>query len=225
MRLFKFVPLAALFVVGTMFVGAPAARAQYHFGYSQPRDIDITGFVGGRFDGQIDLPNSVSSTDYLKIDNNYEFGLMGDVGLFGPLQAEIMWNREPTSIQAHDFGTGLLSPAGNVTLDNFQFSILYQMGDSSSKFHPYFGGGIGFTRWEPGANVILPFGNTVGFNLGGGVKYYLTHHVGARVDFRWLPTRTTSQIGNVCYYFYCYPANINNYAQQISLSGGLIYRF
>jgi opacity protein-like surface antigen len=224
MRFFKFAPVAALFVVGAMLAGAPAARAQYHFGYSQPRDIDITGFVGGRFLGQINLPND-PTYDYLKINNNYEYGVMGDIGLFGPLQAEIMWNREPTAFQRHNFSTGALSPAGNVTLDNYQFSLLYQLGASNAKFHPYFGGGIGFTRWGASAGAGLPFTNTVGFNLGGGVKYYFVKHFGARLDFRWLPTRTTSQIGNVCYYFYCYPANINNYAQQISLSAGLIYRF
>jgi opacity protein-like surface antigen len=225
MRLFKFVPVAALFIVGTMFVGAPAARAQYHFGYSQPRDIDITGFAGGRFFGSVDLPTD-PVYDYLKIDNNYDYGLMGDVGLFGPFQAEFMWSRQPTSLEAHIYGTGDFASDGNVTLDDFQWSLLYQMGDSSAKFHPYFGGGIGFTHWENAANVGLPFNNTVGFNLGGGVKYYFVKHFGMRIDFRWLPTRTTSQLAQYCDPFYgCYAANQNNYAEQLQLNGGLVFRF
>jgi opacity protein-like surface antigen len=225
MRLYKFVPAAISFLSVLFLVAAPSARAQYHFGYSQPRDIDITGFAGGRFFGKIDLPND-QTYDYLKIDDNYDYGVMGDIGLFGPLQAEVMWSRQPTSFERHSIGLpGGLSPAGNVTLDNIQFSLLYQMGDSAAKFHPYFGGGIGFTHWNASAGAGLPFNNTVGFNLGGGVKYYFVKHIGARIDFRWLPTRTTSQIGQVCYYFYCYPANVNNYAQQISLNAGLIFRF
>ncbi len=229
MSLFKFVSVAALFVLGAMLVSAPNASAQYHFGYSQPRDIDITGFYGGRFFGNVDLPND-PTYDYLKIDNNYDYGVMADVGLFGPLQAEFMLSRQPTSLEAHAFnastGAGSFQPAGNVTLDNYQFSLLYQMGDSSAKLHPYFGGGVGFTHWENAANDDLPFTNTVGFNLGGGVKYYFVKHFGMRIDFRWMPTRTTSELGYEYDYFGNeYAVNINNYAQQIQLNGGLIFRF
>lgn len=223
MRFLKFAPAAALFLLAGLFSAAPSAFAQYHFGYSQPREVDITGFGGGRFFGNIDLPND-PYVDYLKIDNNYDYGLMGDVQLFGPLQAEFMWSREPTTLEAHDISSGIFSSVGNVTLDNFQWSLIYQLGDSSSKLRPYFGGGIGFTHWENAVQDQLPFTNTVGFNVGGGVKYYFVKHVGARIDFRWLPTRTTSQLGQVCY-FGCYPVNINNYAQQIQLNGGLIFRF
>lgn len=225
MRLFRFVPIASLFILGAMLVGAPPARAQYHFGYSQPRDIDITGFAGGRFFGNVDLPTD-PTFDYLKIDNNYDYGVTGNVGLFGPLAAEFMWSRQPTSLEAHAIADGSLSPAGNTALDNFQWSLLYQLGDSSAKLRPYFGGGVGFTHWENAANVGLPFTNTVAFNFGGGVKYYFAKHFGMRLDFRWLPSRTTSQLAQYCDPFFgCYAANQNNYAQQIQLNGGLVFRF
>lgn len=225
MRFLKLVPAAALFF-GGLFAAAPSAFAQYHFGYSQPRHVEITGFYGGRFFGKIDLPNTTGPYDYLKIDNNYDYGLMGDVDLFGPLQAEFMWSRQPTSLEGHDYLNGVLSPAGSVTLDNYQWSLIYQLGDSSAKFRPYFGGGVGFTHWGTGPNVQLPFSNTVGFNLGGGVKYFFAQHIGARIDFRWLPTRTTSQVGTFYDPFYgYYQANVNNYAQQIQLNAGLIFRF
>jgi opacity protein-like surface antigen len=224
MRFLKFAPAAALFLLAGLFSAAPSAFAQYHFGYSQSRNIEITGFGGGRFGGQIDLPNSLGPYDYLRIDNNDDYGVMGDVDLFGPLQAEFMWSRQPTTLEGHDPLSGYFSSAGNVTLNNFQWSLIYQLGDSSSRLRPYFGGGIGFTHWGAGPNVVLPFSNTVGFNLGGGVKYYFVKHIGARLDFRWLPTRTTSQLGEECY-FGCYAVNINNYAQQIQLNGGLIIRF
>jgi opacity protein-like surface antigen len=225
MRLFKFVSVAAILVLAALLAGAPNASAQYHFGYSQPRDVDITGFGGGRFFGKIALPTD-PTFDYLKIDNNYDYGLMADIGLVGPLQAEFMWSRQPTSFEAHDFSNGSFSPAGDSTLDDYQFSLLYQMGDSSAKLRPYFGGGVGFTHWGSAAKIGLPFTNTVGFNLGGGVKYYFVKHFGMRLDFRWMPTRTTSQLAQYCDPFYgCYAANQNNYAEQIQLNGGLVFRF
>lgn len=226
MRFLKFAPAAALFLLAGLFSAAPSAFAQYHFGYSQSRNIEITGFGGGRFFGNIDLPNTGGPYDYLKIDNNYDYGVMGDVDLFGPLQAEFMWSRQPTSLEAHYASIGNFNPAGNVALDNFQWSLLYQLRDSQSKLRPYIAGGIGFTHWENAVADSLPFTNTVGFNLGGGVKYYFVKHFGMRLDFRWLPTRTTSQLGYEYDYFgNPYAVNINNYAQQIQVNGGLIFRF
>ncbi|MDE3108493.1 MAG: outer membrane beta-barrel protein [Acidobacteriota bacterium] len=224
MRLFKFVPAAAVGLLGLFLVGAPSARAQYHFGYSQPRDVDITGFFGGRFFGKINLPNSTGPFDYLKTDNNYDYGVMGDVDLVGPLQAEFMWSRQPTTLEGHDPVSGLFSPVGNVNVDNYQLGVIYQMHDSAAKLRPYFGGGIGVTHW--GSNGALPFTNKLGFNIGGGVKYYFERHVGMRLDFRWLPTRTTSQVGTFFDPFFgFYQANINNYAEQVQITGGLIFRF
>lgn len=225
MRFLKLVPAAALFLLAAFFAAAPSAFAQYHFGYSEPRHVEITGFYGGRFFGNIDLPNTNGPYDYLKIDNNYDYGVMGDVDLMGPLQAEFMWSRQPTSLEGHDPLNGVLSSAGNVSVDNYQWSLIYQLRDSSAKLRPYFGGGIGFTHWTTSNGAQLPFTNKLGFNLGGGVKYFFANHVGARIDFRWLPTRTTSQLGQFCYYYGCYTANVNNYAQQIQLNGGLIFRF
>lgn len=224
MRLFKWVTGAVLFLSALVLVGAPRASAQYHFGYSQPRDIDITGFYGGRFFGKIELPNSTGPFDYLKIDNNYDYGVMGDIDLIGPLQAEFMWSRQPTTLEGHDPSNGTFSPIGNVNVDNYQWGVIYQLHESTAKLRPYFGGGIGFTHW--GSNGALPFTNKLGFNIGGGVKYYFVKHVGMRIDFRWLPTRTTSQVGTFFDPFYgYYQANINNYAQQIQLNGGLVFRF
>jgi opacity protein-like surface antigen len=223
MRLFKLVPAAILFLTALCLIAAPRASAQYHFGYSQPRNVEITGFYGGRFFGKINLPSDPVS-DYLRINNNYDYGVMGDVDLFGPVQAEFMWSREPTSMDAHLIVDGSFSPAGNVNLDNYQWSLLYQLKQPPSNFVPYIAGGIGFTHW--GSNGALPFTNKLGFNIGGGVKYFFVKHVGMRIDFRWLPTRTTSQIGTYFdpYYGY-YQARINNYAHQIQLNGGLIFRF
>jgi opacity protein-like surface antigen len=225
MRLYKFVPVAGLFVLGALFTGAPSAFAQYHFGYSTPRSVEISGFAGGTFNGSIQLPNSFTY-DYLRIDHNYDYGVRGDVDLFGSVQAEFTWSRQPTTLEQHNFINGVISPFSNVNVDSYQWSLVYQFGDSSRKLRPYLGGGIGFTHWGVPSGVTLPFSNTVGFNLGGGVKYFLAKHYGVRLGFRWLPSRTTSQLGQFCDPYYgCYTANVNNYAQQIQLNGGLIFRF
>jgi opacity protein-like surface antigen len=224
----KLILLASLLLLGSLFAGAPRADAQYNsynFGYASHRNIEITPFFGGRFFGKVDLPNSTGPYDYLKIDNDYDYGVMGDVDLFGNLQAEFMWSREPTNLEGHDYLSGITSPFSSVNIDNYQWSLLEPIRDPSSKFVPYIAGGIGFTHWGTPAGLSLPFSNNVGFNLGGGAKYFFNRHYGLRLDFRWLPSRTTSELGTFCGYYGCYNANVNNYAQQVQLNGGIIFRF
>lgn len=207
--------------------GVSSAYAQFGYGGSG-RNWEITPFGGGRFHGVVNLPNSTSSIDYLTVDSSYDYGVMGDVDILGPLQAEFMWSRQPTSFGAHDFTTGVVSPVpnGNVNVDVYQWSLLYPFRDSSSKLRPYIAGGIGFTHWGVNNPNLVPFTNNLSFNLGGGVKYFFSKHYGLRADFRWIPSRTTSQLGQFCDpIFGCYAANQNNYAQQMQANIGLILRF
>lgn len=224
MRLHQIAATAFLFLI----CGVSSADAQYGFGESH-RDIEITPFAGGRFGGVINLPaptQPLSNTvDYLGIDSNYDYGVMGDVNVLGNIQAEFMWSRQPSTLGAHEV-TGQTTPAGNVNVDVYQWSLLYPFRDRSAKLRPYIAGGIGFTHWGTSVPGTLPFTNNVSFNLGGGAKYFFARHYGVRVDFRWVPSRTTSELGEFFDPFFGpYFANINNYAQQTQLNGGLIFRF
>ena len=205
---------------------ASSARAQYDFGYSH-RNIEITPFGGSRFGGVIDLnPSPTNPYDYLTIKSTWDYGVMGDVDIYPNVQAEFMWNRQPTEFGAHNFVNGVVLPAGDATLDMYQWSFLVALRAPEAKVVPYMVAGLGFTHYSAD-QVTLGFSNGFAYNIGGGVKYFFAKHVGLRLDVRYSPSRTTHSTGTVCdpYIGYCYPATFANHARQGQANLGLVFRF
>jgi opacity protein-like surface antigen len=136
-----------------------------------------------------------------------------------------MWNRQPTQLGAHVFNTNRIASVSDVTLDMYQFSGLYEFGEERAKLKPFVVAGLGFTHID--SNGVLNFENRLSFNVGGGVKYYFSRHVGLRLEARYSPTQTTSTTGVVCDPFsgFCFTTRIHNYAHQGQANAGIIFRF
>ncbi|HUO34868.1 MAG TPA: outer membrane beta-barrel protein [Candidatus Acidoferrum sp.] len=192
---------------------------------AQQRDIEITPFGGARFGGTVNL-NSGTFGDY-RFKSSWNYGGILDVGLapdlMPNLEGEFMWNRQDTELSA-GYGSG--GPYYDLTpakLDMYQFGLLYQFGPHQSKLHPFVVGGLGFTNFH--TNGALPFDNKFAFNLGGGVKYFMTKHVGFRLEARYSPTQTTSSPAIYCGPFGCFGTTVHNFAQQGQANAGVIIRF
>jgi opacity protein-like surface antigen len=195
----------------------PCAFAQNNF--------EVTPFFGARFGGQIDINST--NVDYLKIRNTYNYGVMGNVGIWGDnFEPEFMWNRQPTFLSAHSTFNGSLSPVEATNLDMYQFSALYQFGPHEKKLRPFVVAGIGFTHFSD-PDAVLGFGNKLSWNIGGGAKYFFAPHVGLRLEARWSPSRTTQSTTTVCNPFFgiCGPALVNNKAEQGQVNLGIVFRF
>jgi len=90
--------------------GASRARAQ--------REYEITSFLGTRFEGNIDLSQQGNpNVDLLRIKSSEDFGVMGGVSFVPNIQGEFMWNRQPTSLSAHNSNDGMYSFLSNMNLD------------------------------------------------------------------------------------------------------------
>ncbi|MHB8676953.1 MAG: outer membrane beta-barrel protein [Candidatus Acidiferrales bacterium] len=201
--------------------GAPAALAQSH-------NIEITPFGGGKFGGKIGI--NAGTVDNLLIKSSVDYGVTFDYGFWDTFQAEFTWERQPTALSAHDVSTqpATITRLSNINLDTYQFGILYDFRDTEAKVRPFFGAGVGFTHFGQASvngQEILPFGNKLAYNVGGGVKYYFSRYVGLRFDARWLRTRTTPGQGQVCGFQGCFIVPITNHANQFPLNLGLIFRF
>jgi len=201
--------------------GAPAALAQSH-------NIEITPFGGGKFGGKIGI--NAGTVDNLLIKSSVDYGVTFDYGFWDTFQAEFTWERQPTALSAHDVSTQppTVTRLSNINLDTYQFGILYDFRDTEAKVRPFFGAGVGFTHFGQASvngQDILPFGNKLAYNVGGGVKYYFSRYVGLRFDARWLRTRTTPGQGQVCGFQGCFVVPITNHANQFPLNLGLIFRF
>ncbi|HKV06089.1 MAG TPA: outer membrane beta-barrel protein [Candidatus Acidoferrales bacterium] len=219
MSLSRLVCLAIIFLT----LGTSAANAQ---GSSDRRTFELTPFGGSRFGGLIDFNSGPS--DFFAIRSTWDYGAWLDVDLVPHAQAEFMWNHQPTVLSAHDPATGTLSRVGQANLDMYQWGILYSFLRPESPVQPYFAGGLGFTHFNAhsGSMDFLPFANRFSYNMGLGVKYFPTRHLGLRLDARYSPTRTTSSNALFCDPFFgCFVARVPNYAQQGQVNLGVIFRF
>ena len=210
------------------FVALSAAATVY--AQEEYRQYEITPFFGTRFGGNIDLSQQGNpNVDYLKIKNSMDYGIMGSVTFWQNFQGEFMWNRQPTSLSAHNPNDNTNSFVSNMNFDMYQFDVLYQFLSPGRKLRPFVVGGLGFSHYgvQPiNGQSVLNFSNRFAYNLGGGVKYFFTPHWGVRAEARWSPTHTTSGQSVYCDPFFgCAPTTVANKAEQGQANIGIIFRF
>jgi opacity protein-like surface antigen len=168
--------------------------------------------------------------DYLKIKSSIDYGILADVSFWQNFQGEFMWNRQPTSLSAHNPNDNTYAFVSNMNFDMYQFSVLYQFFSPEAKLRPYAVAGLGFSHYGTTSSVNgqspLGFSNRFACNLGGGVKHYFSGHWGIRAEVRWSPSHTTSGVAEYCDPFFgCAPGTVANKAKQGQASIGLVFCF
>jgi Outer membrane protein beta-barrel domain len=214
---------ALIVVIFSFALAVPVIHAQNEF--------EITPFGGSRFGGSIgeqsSALNPTVSYDDIRIKSSVDYGILADYTIFQTfpnLQAEFMWNRQPTELGGYDSLNNTVTKLTNANLDEFEWGILYSFRSPEAKIRPYAVGGLGFTHFSAGQ--LLGFSNRFSYNLGGGVKYFFTDHVGLRLEARWSPTHTTTGLATYCDPFYgCYQSTAANTAEQGQANVGVIFRF
>ena len=207
-----------LFLFSTL--GVSSAFAQHEF--------EITPFGGARFGGVIDFTNSIQTptnpnVDYYTIKSSVNYGVMGDYAPFSGFESfkvEFMYNHQPTDLDQHIIQTNTKEFLTSADVDQYEWGFNYTFRDPEKKIRPYVVGGLGFIHFNSGGN--LPFSNRFGYNLGVGAKYFLTNHIGLRLEGRWAPARTTYGIAED---YFGYPVGVSNHAEQGEANLGVIFRF
>jgi hypothetical protein len=204
------------------FLAAFSLRAQQRF--------EVTPFVG--YESSASYPVSVFSSsgggtipiNRLRVDDAVAYGAMIDIGLSENTQFDFMWNRNNTSYDAHNILSNSYFHAYDSDIDQFQFGTLYMFRSSEVKLRPYIVGGLGFTH-DSNSNGT-PNRTEFSFNIGGGVKYYVSRHMGFRGDVRYLPTYGSSSNATYCDPFFgCYNTRVSNYLNRANIVGGIIFKF
>ena len=212
----------ALFLSLFLLCAASAVHAQ--------RQFEITPFAGSRFGGNIDVSQQGNpNVDYLKIKSSVDYGIMAGVTFWGNFEGEFMWNRQPTSLTAHNPIDGDYTYVSSMNFDMYQFDVMYHFLSPESKLRPFVVAGLGFSHYgvpSVSGQSILNFDNRFAYNLGGGVKYFFNPHWGLRAEIRWSPSHTTSGESVYCDpVFGCAPSTSANKAQQGQVNAGIIFRF
>ena len=193
--------------------------------------FEVSPFVGYETSGSYPVNpfnppvGNLPPVSSLRVNDALAFGTFLNYNLTENMQLEFMWNRNNTSYSGQSILTGQYHKAFDTTVDQFQFGALYMFLNSEHRLRPYIAGGLGFTHDSNGGGT--PNRTEFGFNIGGGVKYYVSRHVGLRGDVRWLPTYGSSTNGLYCdpFYGFCYNAQLPNYLNRGSFTGGIIFRF
>ena len=189
--------------------------------YAQNR-FEIEPFAGARFGGRITI--NTPDVDYLPIDSSLNWGFTTGVSIIPHLFGEFMFNRQTTTLSAHDTLLGQTIPlTTRAHLDLYHFDLLYEFW-TPSKIRPFVVGGIGDTHFD--SHGVVSFENRFSYNLGGGVKYLFTPQVALRADVRWSPSRTTAASTTFCDpSLGCFTTPVNRHAEQGQAEIGLEFRF
>jgi Outer membrane protein beta-barrel domain len=203
--------------IALFLLAAVSTKAQGRF--------ELTPFVGYETSGSYSINNNNTTSgsglfDTLRVNGSAAFGTFIDYNVTENFQAEFMWNRNNTSFSGHDILTQTYYNLYHSDVDQYQFGGLYMLRGSEHKLRPYIAASVGFTHEE---NSNGTANNTAfSYSLGGGVKYYVSRHLGFRGDVRYLPTYGNT--GVQCDYYYgCY--NVRNYLNRASLTGGIVFHF
>jgi len=198
-------------LVSTMVTGA----------YAQNR-FEIEPFAGARFVGHITI--NTPDVDYLPIDTSLNWGFTTGVGIVRHLFGEFMFNRQTTTLSAHDTLLNQTVPlTDRAHLDLYHVGLLYEFW-APWKVRPFVAGGIGDTHFD--SHGVLAFEDRFSYNLGGGVKYLFAPQVALRAEVRWSPSRTTASSTTFCDpTLGCFTTPATHHAQQGQADIGLEFRF
>jgi len=182
----------------------------------------IEPFVGLRFGGRVAI--NTPAVDYLPIDSSLNWGFAGAVGIVPHLFGEFMWNRQTTTLSAHNLLTGQTLPLTNrARIELYHWSLLYEF-SSRSPIRPFVAAGIGVTHFD--SHGVLSFSDRFSYNLGGGVKYLFAPNVALRAEVRWAPSRTTTFTTTFCDpALGCFTTPVSSHAQQGEANIGVEFRF
>jgi opacity protein-like surface antigen len=198
-------------------VATPAAWGQ--------RGIELTPFVGGQFNGGLDL----STTLYKNIDMqnglNYGFSAGYLLGKHGGVEFTWSRNHADTTVQSTIDGSSVkvLSLKTNEYLGYY----VLHFNDSEKRLRPFVLFGAGVTNIgtdRSGVGSITRFT----WAFGGGVKYGLGKHLALRLQGKWSPVYINTITDGVwCDPFWagCWSKGDTLFLQQLDGTAGLTFRF
>ncbi len=213
------ITLLGLLLVATT-AWAQRVQASFNVGYGASEGVtsNRAPLLGQQFDTL--TPTSGASIN-----------LTVGVALTENAEVEFLWARQNSRLQAE--GPGGTLPVSELAIYNYLGNFVYNFGPRDARLRPFLFGGLGATNYSfgqdllPGSTGNIPGNTRFSSDWGGGVKFYVTPMVGARVGVRWTPTYIKSNTTGIwCDPFYgCWPLVDNQYSNQFETSAGITLRF
>jgi opacity protein-like surface antigen len=212
-----------LSTIGVFSLAGRPANAQW-----REHRLEITPVVGYETPGSFPINNTLthggSFESQLRADGGLSYGVFLDYSITRHAQFEFGWNRNSTTFRERLAPSPTYVKAFDSDIDQYQFGMLYMFTGSEHRIRPYVAAGLGFEHeFNSG---LTPNRTDFSFNLGGGVKYMFTRHLGFRADARYVPAYKNSSTEIVCDPFgFCFPAHVAHFLNRGNFTAGLILRF
>ena len=149
--------------------------------WSAAADFEVTPFAGYTMGGEF---NDAVTGKSLSFDDTSSYGIMLDLKQAEDSWIELYYSLQHTSLRA-DQGPFFGNPLFDVNIEYFHLGGTY--GQATGKVRPFVVATLGATYMDP-KGAGLHSETKFSLSLGGGVKFYLSEHVGIRLDGRWFGT-------------------------------------
>lgn len=205
----KVVSAAFAVLALTALLSPPAAAAG---------NVEITPFAGYTWGGDV---TEVRTGSTLGLRDASSYGFAIDFRQQEESWAELYLSRQQTGLQTNG---GLLSGRKTLDVDIDYYHIGGTYSEATGKIKPYAVGSLGATYFNPDGEA-LSSDTKFSLSLGGGVKFYLTEHMGLRLEGRWFGTLVGGGGGIFCYNGACMFTVQGDVLSQFTTNAGLIFAF
>ena len=196
-----------------LFLSTSFSTAQF-----KQQQIEVTPFVG------YFLTSNLSTLEGdLVIEHNFNYGGALDVRVSNDLFIELLYNRTDTEVRFKQEYFDTVKYLFDMSIEYFQAGahIETETGD----FRPFAAFTLGATYFKPkddDINSELEFS----FTAGGGIKYYFTQNIAARLQWRFLIPVYFSSAAVFCSDGYCSIfISGGTYLLQYDLTAGIAFSF
>jgi hypothetical protein len=171
--------------------------------------------------------------DRIDPKDSFKWGLMGGVllGDYGNAEVGFMWQQAMSKMEV---GGTTTVEVGDWSINSYHGYFGYNFFEDDAMVRPYILGGLGATSfgsvdYTRRNGVTGTIGGETQFSTtwGGGVKFYASPNVGARIGIQWTPTYIKSDAaGWWCDPWWgCYLVGDPQYSNAFDISGGVVFRF
>jgi hypothetical protein len=188
--------------------------------------IVVAPFGGWRFVGNFEAAYGTQLTSLkYTIENDFNFGVVANVGLTPEMQLELLWDRQSSRIKLRDDNPANLPDEvpTSVPLKTDYYHAGFLVQRPYGQATPFVVATLGATTFYPDAQGA---DNRTRFSFGFavGTKTYLSQRIGFRLQSRFMFTSLGTRAEWWCDPFGCFAYDRVNWLTQIDLSAGLMYR-
>ncbi|HTP67266.1 MAG TPA: outer membrane beta-barrel protein [Dongiaceae bacterium] len=185
--------------------------------------FELQAFGGYKYGGGVDVAPNLLGINRINVDSSVSYGATATFNPAARLGFEFLWDRQPTHATGSFSGGGTYPTKIGFTMDQYHGNILFSFADHESKVEPFVLVGFGASDMHGGGSSTTKFS----FGVGGGVKYFMTRHLGFRAQARYTPTYAYTSNGGVwCNWWgYCWVVPNDHFIHQGDVTGGVVLRF